>query len=60
MEWLELEPCLVEKREPKDVPPEEENEVPKLRKSLRNRPRWKNVDELVYTKRKSRGRRRKK
>ncbi|KAG0579233.1 hypothetical protein KC19_4G083900 [Ceratodon purpureus] len=60
MEWLELEPCLVEQSKTTSAPVEEMKGTPTLRKSQRNAPRTKKVEEFVYTKRQVRGRRRKK
>lgn len=63
MEWIDLEPCLVEQSKKTISAPladQGDKGAHNLRQSLQNRPRFKKVEELVYTKRKGRGRRRKK
>lgn len=63
MEWIDLEPCLVEQSKKIISAPladQGDKGAHNLRQSLQNRPRFKKVEELVYTKRKGRGRRRKK
>jgi hypothetical protein len=60
MEWLDLEPCLVDQSKTTSAPVEEVKGTTPLRKSLRNARRVKKVEEFLFTKRKVRGRRRKK
>lgn len=60
MEWLDLEPCLVDQGKTTSTPVKEMKGTAPLRKSLRNAPKVSKVEEFVYTKRKVRGRRRKK
>lgn len=60
MEWPDIEPCLVDQSKTTSAPVEEIKGTTVLRKSLRNAPRVKKVEEFVYTKSKVRGRRQKK
>lgn len=60
MEWLDLEPCLFDHSKTTSVPIEEVKGIKPVRKSLRNVPKVKKVEEFVYTKKQIRGRRRKK
>lgn len=59
MEWLDLEPCLFDQSKTTSAPIEEVKGTKPVRKSLRNAPKVKKVEEFVYTKRQVRGRRRK-
>ncbi|KAG0590680.1 hypothetical protein KC19_1G118800 [Ceratodon purpureus] len=61
MEWLDLEPCLIDQSKTSSAPVEEVKGIKPVRKSLRNAAtKVKKVEEFVYTKRSIRGRRRKK
>jgi hypothetical protein len=61
MEWLDLEPCLIDQSKTSSAPVEEVKGTKPVRKSLRNAAtKVKKVEEFVYTKRSVRGRRRKK
>lgn len=60
MEWLDLEPCLFDQSKTTSAPMEEVKGIKPVRKSLRNAPKVKKVEEFVYTKRQVRGSRRKK
>jgi len=60
MKWPDLELCLVDQNKISSAPVEEiKGTTTALRKSLRNAPRVKKVEEFVYTKSKVRGRRQK-
>lgn len=60
MAWPDLEPCLVDQSKTSSVPVEEIKGTMTLRKSLRNAPRIKKIEEFVYTESKVRRRRQKK
>lgn len=61
MEWVDLEPYLTDQSKTSSAPVEKVRGIKPVRKSLRNAAtKVKKVEEIVYTKRSVRGRRRKK